>query len=303
MKKLLVLVCFLLTAICACTPQPTGNKDVVANANQPAETKSTAMPSEAEIIAKEKATWDAIKQKNWDSFASMMASDFVEVLDMGVHDKATALTGVKDLELTDITYADWKMTPIDKDAVILTYTATLKAKFKGETIPEGPYRDSAVWVNRNGQWMAIFFQETLAAKEPQTSATPAEKKAPAASPAASAKSAETSSDTIANEKIVWDLFKSRNFDGFAALLAPEFVEIEPTGFYDKAGSVKGVEQMDATGFELSDWKATKLDDDAGIVTYTVAYKGDKEYHSTIWANRNGKWMALLHHGTPAAKPK
>ena len=65
MKKILVLVCFLLVAVVGCATQPTGNKDVVANANQPAETKPAAMPSESDIIAKEKGTWDAIKKKDW----------------------------------------------------------------------------------------------------------------------------------------------------------------------------------------------------------------------------------------------
>jgi hypothetical protein len=299
MKKILVLVCFFLVAVAGCATQPTGNKDVVVNANQPAETKPAAMPSEADIIAKEKGTWDAIKKKDWDAFGSMVASDFVEVIDMGVHDKATALTGLKDFDLSEITYADWKMIPIDKDAAILTYTATLKATYKGQPVPPGPYRDSAAWVNRNGQWQAIFFQETLASTAP----APAERKSPAGTPTASANPPETGPDPIANEKIVWDLFKNRNFDGFATLLAPEFVELEPTGFYDKAGSVKNVQEMDASQFELGDWKSTKFDDDAALVTYTVTYKGAKDYHSSIWVNRSGKWLALLHHGTPAAKPK
>ena len=103
--------------------------------------------------------------------------------------------------------------------------------------------------------------------------------------------------------MVWDLFKSRNFDAFAALLAPEFVQIEAFGLFDKDSSVKGVQEMDAFEYVLSDWKAIKFDDDAGVVTYTVTAKGEKGYNSSIWANRNGKWLALLHQGTSAAKPR
>jgi hypothetical protein len=299
MKKILVLVCFLLTALAGCTPQPTGNKDTVANANRPAETKpAAAMPSESEIIAKEKSTWDAVKKKDWDAFGAMLASEYVEVLDNGVHDKASALTGVKDFDLSEVTYSDWKMIPVDKDAAIITYSVTVKAKYKGEDVPPGPYREASVWVNRNGQWLAIFYQETIASKEPPPP-PPAEKKAPDTT----MKPGEAGPDVIANEKMVWDLFKSRNFDAFAALLAPDFMEIESTGVYDKSGSVKGVQEMDASQFTLSDWKAMKLDDDASLVTYTVTFKGQKDYHSTIWANRGGKWLGLLHQGTPAAKPK
>jgi len=303
MKKILVFVCFVLLVAAACATQPTGNKDTVANANQPAESKAAAMPSESDIIAKEKGTWDLIKKKDWDAFANTMASDFVEVLDGGVHDRATALTGVKDLDLSEITYADWKMIPIDKDAVILTYTATMKAKYKGEDVPEGPYRDAAVWANRNGQWQAVFFQETKVLPPSKMPPPPPEKKA---TPDTATKPAATSSDPIANDKIVWDLFRSRNYDAFAALLAPEFMEVEAFGVYDKAGSVKGVQTFDAADATLSDWKSVKFDDDAAMSIYTIDWKGPqpgREYHATIWANRNGKWLALLHQGTPAAKAK
>src|SRR5437773_10960502 len=113
MKKILALVCFLV-AVAACATQPPGNKDTMSNANKGGEMKSTAAPSEADIEAKEKASWDDIKKKDWDAFGKILASDFIEVLDDGVHDKAASITGVKDLELSDVTYADWKMTTIDK---------------------------------------------------------------------------------------------------------------------------------------------------------------------------------------------
>ena len=53
MKKILALVCFLI-AVAACATQPPGNKDTMSNANKGGEMKSTAAPSEAGIIAKEK---------------------------------------------------------------------------------------------------------------------------------------------------------------------------------------------------------------------------------------------------------
>ena len=113
------------------------------------------------------------------------------------------------------------MLPIDNDAVILTYNTNLKGTFKGQEIPPGPYHSAAVWVNRDGKWQDFFYQQTLVKTSPPppppaASATKPEKAA--ASPAA--KPAETGPDPIANEKIVWDLFRSKNYDGFAALLVP-----------------------------------------------------------------------------------
>ena len=279
-----------------------GCNNTTSNANAARETKS-AMPSEADLTAKEKAAWDAFKRKDADAFKKLLASEYIEVLDSGTHDTASSLEGMKDFELSDVSFSDWKMTTIDKDAVMLTYSVTVKGSYKGQAVPAGPYREASAYVNRNGEWLAIYYQETRTETGPPMAApSPTTAKSPAGSPA---KTPETGSDPIANEKIVWDLFKSRNYDGFAALLAPEFVLTESTGVHDKAGAVKGVQGFDATTYDLSDWKSVKFDNDAALVTYVVASKDPKvgkEYHSSIWANRDGKWLALYHMGTPAAKP-
>ena len=128
------------------------------------------------------------------------------------------------------------------------------------------------------------------------------------SPAAAPPTTTAGSDAAANEQMVWDLFKSKNYDAFAALLASDFMEVEPDKVYDKAGSVQGVSQFDASKAVLSDWKVVKLDDDASLVTYVakIPLPGAPpmgERHSTIWANRDGRWLAVFHHGgTPVRKP-
>jgi hypothetical protein len=302
MKKILVLVSLLLVAA-ACTNMPT-NTNTNSNTNMTA-SKPSAPPSEADIIAKEKAAWDSIKQKDYDAFGKMLASDYIEVTDEGVFDKAGIVADIKDFNLTDVTFSDWKMLSIDNDAAIITYNTTLKATYKGKDVPPGPYRAAGAWVNRDGTWLAVFYQQTpvkTAPPPPPPAGAAKPEKSAASSPA---KLAEAGSDPIANEKIVWDAFKSRNYDGFAALLDSAFREIESTSVYDKAAAVKSAAEFDATQFELSEWKAVKLDNDAALVTYLVKPndpKWDQERHTTIWANRGGKWLALLHVGTPMMKP-
>ncbi len=295
MKKFLVLGSLLLLAA-ACTTEPTSNSNMTANSNK-TETKSTAAPSEADMIAKEKSAWDAFKKKDADAFGKLVATDYIEVLDSGVIDKAAAMAGMKDYDIADVTFSDWKMTPIDKDAALLTYKATLKGKYKGKDIPAGPYYDASAYVNRNGEWQAIYYQETLSQKmEPMP---PSKKET--GSPA-TGKPPETGADPIANEKIVWDLFKAKNWDGFGSLLAPEFREVEGEGVYDKAASIKSLQEgMDASQFDLSNWKALSFDDDAKLVTYTATMRGAKPmkaYHTSIWVKRDGKWLGLYHQGTP-----
>ena len=303
MKKILALVSFLLIAA-ACTNQPS-NSNMGSNANMA--TPKSAPPSDADIISKEKAVWDTIKMKDFDGFGNMLASDYLEVTDEKVFDKAGIVADVKDFNLRDATFSDWKMLPIDNDAVILTYQTTLKATYKGAEVPPGPYRSAAVWVNRDGKWLAFYYQQTPVKTMPPmpspSSATSPSKTQGAASPPA--KPAETGPDPIADEKLVWDAIKSHNSDAFAAFLAPDSVELEADGFYDKAGSVQSISMLDFSKFELSEWKSAKIDSGAALVTYLVTPPAGPnmgpERHTSIWALRNGKWLALLHVGTPVAK--
>ena len=297
MKRFLALVSFLVFAA-ACTNQPAGNGNMTSNANSGMEKKSMTAPSEADIIAKEKGSWDGFKQKDEALFKKNLAPEYYGVTASGVEDTAASIAGMKDTELTEVSFADWKMTTIDKDAVLLTYTATVKGTYKGKPIPNGPYYEASAYISRNGEWVNVYYQETLKQAMPMPSASPSSAK-PTSS--AAAKPTETTDDPVANEKLVWDAIKSRKYDAFGYYLAEDSLEIEPEGTYNKAGSIQGVQGFDASKSEASDWKTLKFDDDASVVTYKVKVPGMKPetgYHSTIWVKRDGKWRALFHMGTP-----
>ena len=310
MKKFVVFFAVIVMAAACATPTnntatgPNANANV--NANVATETKSTGPLSEADAIAKEKAAWDAIKKQDWTGFADMMASDYIEIGNEGVYDKNGLLTFIKDLDVTDVEFSDWKSIPIDADATILTYSLNLKGTHKGQPMPAGPYRATAAWVNRAGKWVALYYQETLAkaAPSPAPSASASPQMKPGASPQMkpAASPALAGSDPEANEKMVWDAIKSKNSDAFASYLAPEFIEVEADGVYDKAASVKSITMFDASKVVLSDWKTVKIDNDAALVTYMIKLPAPigAERHATIWASRGGKWQALFHQGTPAS---
>jgi hypothetical protein len=303
MKKILALVTFLVVAA-ACSTEPPATNAPRSNANTAPAPSLTATLSEADAIAKEKATWETLKKKDYDAFANMLAGDYLEIGGDAVYDKAGLVAYVKDLALTDVTFADWKLLPIDNDAVIVMYQVTIKGTFKSEAIPPGPYRAASAWVHRDGKWLAIFYQETLAKTAPPPAASAAAKST--AGPASKATLGTTGPDAEANEKLVWDAIKSKNYDAFGAMLTADFVEIEPDGVRDKAESTKDVGMFDASKAQLSDWKTVKFDSDASLVTYVFTMPGPKpmqERHTSIWVNRAGKWLALFHQGTPVEPPR
>lgn len=299
MKKLLALVSLLIVA--AACGAPANKNQVAPNTAKPAETKSTPSISESEISAKEKQVWDAVEKKDYDGYAAMLASDYLEVNSGGVFDKAATLAATKKGTLSDVSFSDWKILPIDKVAVLITYAASFKGTLDGKAFPASSLRASSAWVNRDGKWLSIFHQETDIKPPPPLAADKAAG-ASTSSPATTAVAVVTSgTDPVANEAIVWHSLKSKDYAAFAAFLAPDAIEIEATGVFDKAGSVKNVSLIDLSKTDLSDWKTVTFDDEASLVTYLLKVPGakpDQGRHSTLWVNRSGKWVVLFHQGSP-----
>lgn len=301
-KTFLLIVVLILTGACA-TPPPANREAAPSAAASPAAVAMT----EADAIAKEKAVWDTIKNKDWDAFGNMLADDMIEVTGGANLDKAAAITGVKDFEPTEVVFSDWKFLSIDKDAFVVIYTANVKARVQGKEVKPQSARCSSAWVKRAGKWLAIYHQE-CELKPPMTMPPGKAGKAAASPTTTPAAAPTTGPDPAANDRIVWDLFKAKNYDGFASLLAPDLIEVEPDAVYDKAGAVKGVSMFDASKAVLSDFKSVNLDEDAALVTYIVKGDGTPNApmgvrHSSIWVKRDGKWLGLFHHGgTTVVKP-
>ena len=309
MKRIIVLAVFLLAVTaCATSPAPSNsNASVPGNANTSPTPKAEATTTTDSIIAQEKAIWDAIKAKKPDDFGGMLADDFVYISNDGMYDKAGTINGIKQLDLTDVTFSDWKVLTLDKDAAIVVYTVNMKGTSGGQALPPAALRASSAWLNRGGKWVGIFHQDTPV-KEAQPQ--PPEAAKPAAS--SPAKPAATTpvvpeADHIAREKQVWDAIRKKDYDTFASFLADDQIEVMDSGVSTKAQSVEGVKHVDLSKAVLSDFKVTSFDTDAVLVTYTAKgptppFGKEGERSSTIWVNRNGKWLAAFHQSTPIGAP-
>ena len=309
MKRLLMLAALALAASACTTTTNTntgaGNSNANANANTAAAATTptpAAGPTQADLEAKERQIWDAIKAKNWDAFAGMLADDFVIVGVDGATARAAMLEDMKKkFDMTDYTLSDFRLVKVDADLGVLTYNVTEKSSYDGKPTSGKPTHATSAWVNRGGKWLAAYHQESEAVEMAAASPTPAAAASPAASPATAAAPASATDA----EKAVWDAIKAKNSDAFASYLLPEAVEVAPEGVMDKATSVKMITMFDASKWSLSEFKETKLDADATLLTYKAAGpdrgKNIEMHHSTIWTNRGGQWKAAFHQGTIAAK--
>jgi hypothetical protein len=304
MNKTLLLI---LTALIlgACAAPPTNRESTTtANTNKAAETKAGPL-TEADATAREKEIWATVEKKDAAAFSANLTDDFIYVNPGGVSDKAATVKGLSDSgTMSNLAFSDSKLISVDKDAAVLVSTLKATSTMNGQAHPVSIYTSTA-YVNRGGKWQVIYHQDCDVSTAPPP--PPVKAATPGSSPsaAASATPATMSSDVVANEKAVWAALMGKHWDLFEGYLATDAIEVEPIGVNDRAGSVKGVQTFDFSKSSLSDWKTVKIDDDAAIVTYVAHFPGmkpDTEYHTSIWANRNGKWSAVFHHGTPKAPP-
>ena len=100
MKKILLIITALMV-VTACAAPPT-NREAAPAANTNSATDAVVTMTEAEAIAKEKATWEAIKNKDYEGFANMLAADAMEVLPGNVNDKAVMVANARDFEPGEI---------------------------------------------------------------------------------------------------------------------------------------------------------------------------------------------------------
>ena len=308
MKRITLLAQLVLLVLaassCATTTQAPGNANANANANAtPAATpKAEASPAAADaIIAREKEIWETIRAKNPEGFAAMLADDYVYVGEAGVYDKATIVNSIKQLVFTDLSFSDWKVVKLDEDAAVVTYTVTSKGTSDGQPLPGTPMRGGSLWANRGGKWLGVFHQETAVTEMPAGG----KESRPAPTPAAVKSTEPVADDAVAREKQVWDAIKKRDFDRFASFLAEDQIEVFGWGVHDKAASVEGIKQADLANAALSDFKTVKVDDDAVVVTYLIKGAADLPptgaRGSTVWARRDGKWLAVYHQDTTVKK--
>lgn len=139
-------------------------------------TKSNKASGHDEAIKKmERELWDAWKAKDMKPFEAMIADDSM-TLDMaqGWQTKSQMLKSMTDMpcDVKSYSISDEKISWLNKDSALYTYTANVDATCGGQKIPDKVYA-SSVWAKRGAKWEGTFHQETPA-MAPQAST--AEKK-------------------------------------------------------------------------------------------------------------------------------
>ena len=122
-----------------------------------------ATPDKDAMLAKEKAAWEAFKDKKADDFKKLVDKDFVGVYAEGISDMKKEMDDMQKWDMKSATISDYKIFSDEKDVVVSTYTVTLVGTYAGQDAA-GTYNAGSVWKMENGNWLAVFHTNVKAMK-------------------------------------------------------------------------------------------------------------------------------------------
>ncbi len=115
---------------------------------------------ESRIVALEKQSWEAWKNKDTAFFQTTLAEDALSVHGDGVENKSQIVKGIgSDCDVKSYSVDNFKFVMLNQNAALLTYTGMQDAVCKGQAIPTS-VRASSVYAKHGGKWLNVFYMET-----------------------------------------------------------------------------------------------------------------------------------------------
>src|SRR5438128_691856 len=126
---------------------------------------SIAAPDKDAMMAKEKAAWQAFKDKKADDFKKLVHADMRGVYAESISDMKKEMDDMQKWDMKSFTISDYKVVSVGTDTIMSTYTVVIEGTYDGKD-SSGTYNAGSVWKMQKGTWQAIFHtnakQETAA---------------------------------------------------------------------------------------------------------------------------------------------
>ena len=116
---------------------------------------STAASNEDTMQEKEKAAWQAFKDKKPDDFRKVVSAKLMGVYAEGTSDLQKELADMQKWDMKSFAISDYKVTSASPDTCVTTYKVAIEGSYDGKD-QTGTYNAASVWKKQNGQWQAIF---------------------------------------------------------------------------------------------------------------------------------------------------
>src|SRR5215831_13781714 len=116
---------------------------------------NAATPDKTAMEGKEKAAWQAFKDKNEAEFKKLVDKDIRCVYDTGLSNMAKELDAMKKWDMKSFAISDYDIFSDEKDVIVATYTVKVEGTFDGKDM-SGAYNAGSVWKKEGNNWLAIF---------------------------------------------------------------------------------------------------------------------------------------------------
>ena len=118
---------------------------------------SFAAPTNEEFIAREKAVWNAFKDKNADEVKKLVSTDVAAVYPDGIYNFQQRLDSMSKIEMKSFSLSGFTISIPSEDVAIISYKAKVEGKDGASDLNCG-----TVWNLKNGQWKAVFHSDMRA---------------------------------------------------------------------------------------------------------------------------------------------
>ena len=105
--------------------------------------------------AKEKAAWQAFKDKKADDFKKVVDKDLRGVYAEGIADMDKELSDMKKWDMKSFAISGYKAFSDEKDVIVATYIVKIEGTYDGKDA-SGTFNAGSVWKKEGNDWLAIF---------------------------------------------------------------------------------------------------------------------------------------------------
>src|SRR5215475_10457272 len=116
---------------------------------------STGAMNDETLQEKEKAAWQAFKDKKPEDFKKLVSAQLMAVYAEGASDMQKELAAMQKWDMKSFAISDYKVTSQGSDTAVAVYKVVVEGTYDGKD-QSGTYNAASVWKKQKGNWQAIF---------------------------------------------------------------------------------------------------------------------------------------------------
>jgi len=235
---------------------------------------------------------DAFQQRDVVKARSLMTPNHVAITPFaGKQQLEEQLRTLPDLKYDQYSAGPMSATTISDTCVLLTYPLQVKGSYQGKALP-ARCLVSAVWVNNDGQWQELKYQETVVPEETATDR-------------------QLRDELTALERQSWEATMKDDTRFFETFLADEATGMLADGsIINREQIIKNLDEMHLKKYTMGKSTLLRVSEESALILYPASYealhKGVEERFaavncSALYVRRGGKWRQLFYQETSAEK--